>query len=469
MAEFDLVGFIIILLVALILVLINGFFVAAEFALVSVRPSKIEELIQNTGSRRAKAVKKAIERQDEVISATQLGITMASLALGFLAGSFIDPVIESLFHDLEFFAVFSGLALGGIVAYFITTYMHVVLGELAPKSIALQYPAKTSMWIAHPLHLFTSIFKPVIWFFNQTGWLVLALFGIKPIMGHRSIHSEDELKLLISQSSTAGILEAQETAILRRTFDLPDTQVRMIMTPRRDMVTVSMTDDFTDIVKKINKSGHSRFPVFDSAHESILGFLYAKDLLEYMELAFWKDKSFTDSITDLDISELLRDADIVPETMRADRMLTIFQDRKRHCSVVVDEYGGVVGLITLEDILELLVGDIQDEYDIEPEEITPVGGSLSGESNVNGQTSIEDFNDYFKTELSSDISVTIGGLIIEKIGRIPSENEKIRVQNLIFSIAEVTKLRIVGLLVSRAPEETESPGQSVDKNDTSEE
>ncbi len=461
MAEFDLLGFIFILLLALFLVLINGFFVAAEFALVSVRPSKVEELIQKTGSRRAKAVQKAIENQDEVISATQLGITMASLALGFLAGSYIDPVIELFFHDLDFLAVFSGLALGGIFAYAMTTYMHVVIGELAPKSIALQYPAKTSLWIAQPLHWFTSLFRPIIWFFNKTGWLVLAIFGIKPLVGHRSIHSEDELKLLISQSSTAGILEEQETAILRRTFDLPDTQVRMIMAPRRDMVTISMTDDFANIVKKVNKSGHSRFPVFDSAHESVLGFLYAKDLLEYVELAFEKDIKFEDTLEDINITELLREADIVPETMRADRMLTTFQERKRHCSVVVDEYGGVVGLITLEDILELLVGDIQDEYDIEPKEIIPVGGGLNGESNVNGQTSIDDFNDYFKTNLDSDISVTIGGLIIEKMGRIPIENEKIRVENLIFSVVEVTKLRIVSLLVSKAPEETDTPEKSI--------
>jgi CBS domain containing-hemolysin-like protein len=466
MAEFDLLGFIFILFIALVLVLINGFFVAAEFALVSVRPSKVEELIQKTGSRRAKAVQKAIENQDEVISATQLGITMASLALGFLAGSFIDPVIESVFHELEFLAVFSGLALGGIVAYMLTTYMHVVLGELAPKSVALQYPAQTSLWIAQPLHLFTSIFKPIIWFFNQTGWLVLAIFGIKPVVGHRSIHSEDELKLLISQSSTAGILEEKETAILRRTFDLPDTQLRMIMTPRRDMITISIKDDFAEVVKKVNNSGHSRFPVFDSDHENIISFLYAKDLLEYMELALEKDITFKDSVNDLDITELLRDADIiVPETMRADRMLTIFQERKRHCSVVVDEYGETVGLTTLEDILELLVGDIQDEYDIEPEEITPVGGGLNGESNVNGQTSIDDFNKYFNTDLNSDISVTIGGLIIEKMGRIPVENEKIRIQNLIFSISEVTKLRIVSLLVSTAPDEIETGGDDTDLNE----
>jgi CBS domain containing-hemolysin-like protein len=444
MSEFDLIEFIFVLIIAFILVLLNGFFVAAEFALVSVRPSKVEEIIKKTGSRRAKAVKKAIENQDEVISATQLGITMASLALGFIAGAAIEPVLEEFFAEIGFLALLSGLSLGVILAFAITTYMHVVLGELAPKSVALQYPAKTSLWVARPLHWFAMIFKPIIWLFNQTGWLVLALFGIKPIVGHRSVHSEDELKLLISQSSEAGILEERESAILKRTFDLPDTQIRMIMTPRGDMATVSIKDDFKVIVNTVNESGHSRFPVYDENHENIIGFLYAKDLLEYMEISLENDRKLTTQ--EIDISELLRDVDYIPETMRADRLLTRFQEKKRHSAIVVNEFGELEGLITLEDILELLVGDIQDEYDIEPAEITPTNG-VNGELKVNGQTSLEDFNAYLKTELISDISVTIGGLIIEKLGRIPKENEVFRMQNLVFTVNEVSKTRIITLLV----------------------
>ncbi len=465
MADFDLIGFILILMIALILVLINAFFVAAEFALVSVRPSKVEELVRQTGSRRAKAVKKAIENRDEVISATQLGITMASLALGFLAGSYIEPVIELFFHDLGLLAIFGGLAIGGIFAYAITTYMHVVLGELAPKSIALQYPVNTSLWIAQPLHWFTFVFKPVIWFFNQTGWLVLALFGIKPMVGHRSIHSEEELKLLISQSSRAGILEESETTILKKTFDLPDTQVRMIMTPRRELFTISISDEFQDIIKAINQSGHSRIPVFDENNDYVVGFLYVKDLLGYMELALEKDENFIDA--EVKISELLREVEFVPETMRADRMLTKFQEKRVHSAMVVDEYGEVVGLITLEDILELLVGDIQDEYDSEPDEITPLEGG-NGDSKVNGQTSLDEFNEYFGTNLSSDISVTIGGLVIEKIDRIPIKNEIIKVGKLIFKVEEVTPLRIVHLRVSHAPEEvdeTKNPSNDTKSGD----
>jgi CBS domain containing-hemolysin-like protein len=464
MSDFDIVGFIIILFIAFILVLLNGFFVAAEFALVSVRPSRVEELIKKTGSKRAKAVQLAIVNQDEVISATQLGITMASLALGFLAGSFIEPFIEILFEDLGILAILGGLSLGAILAFSITTYMHVVLGELAPKSVALQYPVATSLWVARPLRWFAVFFKPVIWLFNQTGWLILALFGIKPIVGHRGVHSEDELKILISQSEKAGILEESETAILKRTFDLPDTQVRMIMTPRPDMICVTITDDFHSILETVTNTGHSRFPVLDEKRENICGFLYAKDLLNYMVLVDKPDSDLHD--VRFNISELLREADYVPETMRADLILEDFQNNKRHSAVVVDEFGEVVGLITLEDILELLVGDIQDEYDFEPVEIIPAN-TINGDLRVNGQTSLEDFNDYFKTKINSDFSVTIGGFILETLGRPPKEKEVVKIKDLIFVVEEVTGSRIISLLVHGKEVEIEQSFESSTEDSSS--
>lgn len=458
MSEVDFIGFIFAIILALILVLLNGFFVAAEFALVSVRPSRVEELVRKTGSRRAKAVQLAINNQDEVISATQLGITMASLALGFLAGASIEPVLEIFFHEIGLgggLVLLGGLSLGVLLAFSITTYMHVVLGELAPKSVALQYPERTSLWVAKPLHWFAFIFKPIIWVFNQTGWLVLSLFGIKPIVGHRSVHTEAELKLLISQSSEAGILEERESAILKRTFDLPDTQIRMLMTPRYEMNTITITDDFEEIVKYVNKTGHSRVPVFDESRENIVGFLYAKDLLNYLELFLDADE-ISDKKDQIDISQLLREADYVPETMRADLLLEKLQNTKRHSAIVVDEFGEVVGLITLEDILELLVGDIQDEYDYEPAEITP-SEENEGESKVSGQTSLDDFNDYFKTNFQSDISVTIGGFIQEKLGRLPKEKEVFKIDGNVFTVKEITELRIETLIIlgKKKSEETE--------------
>ncbi|MFX0151826.1 MAG: hemolysin family protein, partial [Candidatus Hodarchaeota archaeon] len=224
----------------------------------------------------------------------------------------------------------------------------------------------------------------------------------------------------------------------------PDTQVRMIMTPRPDMVTVTITDDFHSLIETVTNSGHSRFPVFDENRENIIGFLYAKDLLNYMGLVDKPDSDLHDAR--FNISELLREADYVPETMRADLILEDFQNNKRHSAVVVDEFGEVVGLITLEDILELLVGDIQDEYDFEPIEIIPTNAS-NGELRVSGQTSLDDFNTYFKTNLTSDISVTIGGFVLEKLGRPPKEKEVIKFKDLIFAVEEVAGSRIMSLLV----------------------
>jgi len=463
MSDFDLVGFLVILALTTFLVLLNGFFVAAEFALVSVRPSRVEELVIKTGSRRAKAVKKAIENQDEVISATQLGITMASLGIGYLAGSFIEPFIEEILGGFGLIALLGGLALGAFLAFGLSTYLHVVIGELAPKSVALQYPLRTSLWVAIPLHWFAVIFKPIIWFFNQTGWLVLAIFGIKPLLGHRPAHSEDELKLLIAQSSKAGIIDEHESGILKRTFDLPDTQVRMIMTPRREMRAVSINDPFVDIVKTVRDTGHSRFPVYDEYKERIIGLLYAKDLLQYMILALEKDDNFLDET--INISEILRSVDFVPETMRCDRLLEDFRVQKRHSAVVVDEFGELVGLITLEDILELLVGDIQDEYDIEEEDIEP-SVEQKGESSVNGQTPLDDFNEYFETNFTSEISVTIGGLIIERIGRIPKPKEVIKIENVIFTVDEVSKSRIISLLAHKVADDKMSGSERVTKEDS---
>ncbi len=464
MSGFDLVGFLVILGLTTILVLINGFFVAAEFALVSIRPSKVEEMLKLSGGkgRRIIAVKKAVENQDEVISATQLGITMASLGIGYLAGQFIEPVLEGFFHDIGLIALFGGLAIGAFLAFGLSTYMHVVLGELAPKSVGLQYPLKTSLWVALPLHWFAVIFKPIIWFFNQTGWLVLAIFGVKPLLGHRTAHSEDELKLLITQSSKAGIIDEHESGILKRTFDLPDTQVRMIMTPRRDMRAVSINDPFVDIIKTVRDTGHSRFPVYDENKEKIIGLLYAKDLLQYMSLALEKNDKFLDET--INISEILRGVDYVPETMHCDRLLEDFRIQKRHSAIVVDEFGDLVGLITLEDILELLVGDIQDEYDIEEEDIEP-SIEKKGESSVNGQTPLDDFNEYFGTNFNSEISVTIGGFIIERIGRIPRAKEVIRIENVLFTVDEVSKSRVISLLAHKVIDEKFSESDEANDED----
>ncbi len=428
---------------SILFILVNGFFVAAEFALVAVRRSKIEELA--TRSSRAKAVLKALEHQDLIISATQLGITFASLSLGYIAGTYFEPQIDGLISGFGIFPRNTAGILGGIIAIALTSYLQVVLGELVFKSIALQYPDNTALWVAKPLSWFTKITLPIIKLFNATAWLVLKIFGVTQISGLHNVHSEDELKLIINQSQKAGILEKHETEILSRAFDLPDTTVREIMTPRTELVILSIDDTFKRILEQVIESGHSRFPVYEGNPDKIIGFIYAKDILQYFSkaLGHTQDHDFNP-----ELRSILREPDFIPETMKADKLLEMFQSSKRQVAVVVNEFGGVAGLISLEDVLELLVGDIQDEYDLEPPDIlTTDDGDI-----INAQMSLDDFNEHYETEFESEHSISLGGFIIEKFGQIPEENETTNVDNFQITVQKVIDHRILELLVKRIPQ-----------------
>ncbi len=433
--------YIILLFVSLLFILFNGFFVAAEFALVGVRKSKIEELALK--SSRAKAVLKALEHQDLIISATQLGVTVSSLSLGYIAGSFFEPVIDSSLGGV--LPKGTGPILGGLIAIGLTSYIQVVLGELVFKSIALQYPDNTALWVAKPLSFFTKIAYPIIKLFNGTAWLVLKLFGVKPVSGMHNVHSEDELKLIINQSQKAGILEKHETEILSRAFDLPDTTVREIMTPRTELVSLSIEDPFKMILEQVIESGHSRFPVYEGNPDKIIGFIYAKDILQYFKNALEHSK---ENEFNPELRSILRVPDFIPETMRADKLLEMFQSSKRQVAVVINEFGGVAGLISLEDVLELLVGDIQDEYDLEPPDILATdNGDV-----INAQISLDDFNEHYDTDYESEFSVSLGGFIIENFGKIPVEKESITIQNFLFTIQKVSEHRILEVLVKPVPQ-----------------
>lgn len=427
-----------IIAISFIFILINGFFVAAEFSLVAVRKSKIEELAVN--STRAKSVLKALEHQDLIISATQLGVTVSSLCLGFLAGSYFEPAINESFGG--YLPANLTPIIGGLIAISVTSYVQVVLGELVFKSVALQYPDNTALWVAKPLSFFTKLAYPIIKLFNGTAWLVLKIFGIRPVKGVRNVHSEDELKLIISQSQKAGILEKHETEILSRAFDLPDTTVREIMTPRTELVLLSIKDSFKEVLEQVIESGHSRFPVYENNPDNIIGFIYAKDILQYFKqaLVYTEDNDYNP-----ELKAILRKPDFVPETMKADRLLEKFQSSKRQVAVVVTEFGGVAGLISLEDVLELLVGDIQDEYDIEPPDIlTTEHGDV-----INAQMSLDDFNEHYMTEYESEHSVTLGGFVIEKLGRIPEEKETLTLDSYFITVQKVAEHRILELLVKQ--------------------
>jgi CBS domain containing-hemolysin-like protein len=457
MAEaFTLEEYIILFIVIILLVLANAFFVASEFALVSVRQSRIDEMINN-GNKRAKTVKRVSERQDDVISATQLGITLASLALGWVGEVALESFLVRLNLD-NIFGPGTTFGVSAVLAFLAITYMHVVLGELAPKSVALQHPEATSMWVARPMEIFTKLTRPAILLFNGTAWFILRFFGVKPIVG-KVPHSEDELKLLISQSEEAGLLETQESNILQKTFDLPDTMIREIMTPRVELVSISVEEPFDNIVKLVRDSGHSRIPVYEEERDNIIGLLYAKDLLKFY-VAHLESVNGNPHVEDPNVRDIIRKPDFVPETMLAHKLLNQFQSSKRQVAVVTNEFGGVEGVVSLEDILEQLVGDIQDEYDSEPPEIIQMD---ENSSEVNAQTSLEDFNDHFDTKFESEQSVTIGGYLVEQIGELPEEQETYQLENIVFKVAKKNGFRIESLIVNKTelpePEEETTNGK----------
>ena len=453
MQDYNISEFIIRILIILLLIGINAFFVTAEISLSSIRPSRVDELISN-GSRRAKAAKKLISNKESLLSATQFGITLASLALGWVGESTVADMLSPLNLD----AIIPGFTFGisALLAFLFITFLHVVLGVIAPNNIALNHSEKSSLWIAKPMEWFITLTNPVVKFFNFTASTSLRVFGFKPATSSQIAHSEDELKVLITQSEAAGIISEQESDILQRAFDLPDTLVREIMTPRIELELVSLNDDFYSILRTVKESGHSRLPVYADSRDNIVGVLYGRDLLTFFSELL--DKGINLKKEKPDVRKILHKVDYIPETMPAHKLLSQFQNSKRQIAIVINEFGGVEGLVSLEDVLEVLVGDIQDEYDTETPEIVSMS---TGISEVSAQTSLEEFNEYFGTNFESEESVTIGGYLTERIGRIPEIGEVFIMNNsLSFQVIKKDGFRLETLQVTKIQQKI---GKSVDE------
>ena len=399
------------LLIALLLVLANAFFVAAEFAIVKVRASQIELLVQ-TGSRTAKMGKHLIAHLDAYLSATQLGITLASLGLGWIG----EPVVAKLIIRTMYLAGFAAdpelahqIALP--IAFLLITFLHIVFGELAPKSLAIQHPQSTTLAIAFPLWFFSLIFSPVIRVLNWAANQVLRLFGVEPAGESAHYHSGEELRLLLDQGREGGTIEEEEHELIENVFEFGETVVREIMVPRTHIAAIDVTVPSSDLVKLLVEGGYSRVPVYEGSLDTILGIVHAKDLLTLME--------HRDLII---LRDLLRSVYYVPETKPIDDLLREFQHRKVHIAIVVDEFGSTAGLVTMEDILEELVGEIQDEYDAEPDDIHQVDEHTYV---VNASLSVADVNDRvaaFELPEGSDYT-SVSGLINKWLGHIPEVDE----------------------------------------------
>ncbi|MBI5961480.1 MAG: HlyC/CorC family transporter, partial [Chloroflexi bacterium] len=349
------------------LVFINGFFVAAEFSLVGARRTRLMQLADE-GHAGARAAKQATEHLDSYIAATQLGITLASLGLGWIGepalAHIIEPVLEFLLDEEPGHTVIQSVSVA--VGFSIVTMLHIVLGELAPKSIALQRPEETSMIVARPTTWFLKVFRPVIYVMNAVGNGVVRLLGFEPASGHERVHSAEELGMLVRSSQEAGILDDSEGHLLQQAFDFSEIHIKEVMQPRISVDAIAFDTPLLDMLLRIARGHYSRYPVYEGSVDHVIGILHAKDLFNCLV----DRPALLTGAEQLDLRSILRPPLFFPEMAGVDRVLKQMQRTKRHIAIVLDEFGGMAGMATMEDILEELVGEVQDEFDMEKQPIS---------------------------------------------------------------------------------------------------
>ncbi len=424
-------------------VLLNAFFVAAEFGLVSVRPTRIEQLVAE-GNPTARIVRRAIADPDRFIAATQLGITLASLSLGWIGEPALTRLIELLLHALSrAWAVTASHSIAVTVAFITITFLHVVVGELAPKSIALQNPERTALFVARPTEVALFVFRPAIWALNGAGNGLLRLLGIRPASGHERVHSVHELRLLIESSQEGGVLEEHEEQMLQAVFDLRGMRAAQVMVPRTEMVCVPPNATLREIAGLAAQTSLSKFPVFAEDLDHILGVVHVQDLVRGL---LEHDQTVT-------AHALMREPLFLPETVSIADVLAAFRRHRQHIAILMDEYGGTAGLVTLEDLLEEIVGDVRDAFDHAEPPIQPLS---DGSVLLDGLLQIEEVNEALHLTLSDPNYTTIGGLVMGRLDRVPAVGDEVAIRE------QGIRLRVEkmdGLRVARARLVRDTPTQ----------
>lgn len=428
------------LLAVFALVLLNGFFVAAEFAIVKVRDTRISQLVLE-GEHRALRAQKVIDKLDSYLSATQLGITLASLGLGWLGEPAIASLLRIIFANVNMSeALLHSISL--ILAFSIITFLHIVIGELAPKSLAIQKSESTALWVAGPLILFNKIMYPFIWLLNQASNLLLRIFGIEPVNNPISAHTEEEIRILMKQSHKSGLIDQTELTLVDNVFEFAERNAREIMIPRMDIVCMYLESPFEENYQIAMKELHTRYPIASGDKDKILGFVHIKDMYNL----FMSDRK-------KELLTIIRPIQKVPESIHISDLLKLMQRKKTHLAIVIDEYGGTAGLVSIEDILEEIVGEIQDEFDEERPHIEEKSKELFS---VDGRLLIEEVNDRFGIEIESEDYDTIGGWFFSKMETPPELGQRIVAQGFEFIVSEVDHLRIVRLSIGKLPKDEEN-------------
>lgn len=415
------------LLSILVLVFLNGFFVAAEFALVKIRSSQLDTLVDE-GNRTAVLARDITTRLEAYLSACQLGITLASLGLGWIGEPFLAQMVEPVFakFGVESAAVVHSVSFA--LAFSAITFLHIVLGEQAPKILAIRKPIPATLWVARPLQFFYAIFRPAIWFLNMSSNALLKrAFRIEPVSEHELAHSEEELRVILAESARSEEVTPLGKEILINALDMRDRVVRDITTPRGEVVFLNTEDSFEENLKTAQESRHTRFPLCEGHLDQTIGQVHIKDLINLL-----RDPS-------PDLHRIKRELLPVPEMMPLEKLLTFFLSKHAHLALVVDEYGGTVGIVTLDNVLEELVGDIQDEFDAEKPELRKV---TEDEFAVDGSLGLYELNDMMGLELESADVSTIGGYVTHLIGHLPKQGERTRIDDYEVTVSKADSRRI---------------------------
>ncbi len=420
------------------LVLVNAFFVAAEFSLVKMRPSKVNQLISD-GVLRAKLVKKIISNLDPYLSSCQLGITIASITLGWRVGIYVNNFMTVTFNGLtETSNITHTLSyiFSYILSFAVIIIAHMVVGELTPKSIAIQKTEAIAMWLTPALFLFYRITAPIVWIVNNISALLLKILGFKNEPGFDQAHTEEEIRLLVNESEKNGYIDRDDSVLFHNVFQFTDRVAREAMLPRTEMAVLYLDDSFEDIQDIILETKHTRYPVAKDDKDNIVGFIHISDF--YAESMKKENRN---------INNIKRKILTIPEFMELSDTLQLMKKNKTHIAAVLDEYGGTAGLLTLEDIIEEIVGEIQDEFDNE----RPIFEEIENGYSIDGRMLIQDFNNMIETDISNEDVDTIGGWVHMMLETDLTIGKTVEYKNITFKIKEIVRNIIVRLDVKIEP------------------
>jgi putative hemolysin len=412
-------------LAVLLIVLGNAFFVAAEYALVTARRSVLGTLAED-GNRRARIALRIMDSPVRFIGTVQLGITAFSILLGAVG----EPLVEHWFEP----ALATGISFA--LAYVLVTYLHVTLGELVPKAFALQSSENTALWVALPVEAVYIASYPLVWFLQASANAFTRLFGVEPAPAGVVVHTEEEIRMMVAAAEDTGVIKEAEEEMLYKVFDFAEKEASDVMVPRPEVVALSVDLPPEECLKAVMESPYTRYPVYRESLDDIVGILHVRDLFQALV-----DRG----MAQVEVEQLVRPAHVVPETKDLAALLTEFRRTNQHMAIVVDEYGGMEGIVTLEDLLEEIVGEIEDEFDLPDESVEQVDEDTI---RIDGTFPIDDFNEQFQTELPIEDYHTVAGFVFGQLGRAPEKGDEISHDGLVFRVEEVEGQRIDKLAVT---------------------